>query len=349
VSPGIILLLITVATALVFDFLNGFHDAANSIATVVSTRVLSPKLAVLWAAAFNFLAAFLLGIAVAKTIGAGMIREDIVTQYVVLAGLAGAIVWDVVTWLLGLPTSSSHALIGGYAGAAMARAMILRGWRAAPQVIVPGGWYKTLIFIVIAPVLGFVLGFGFMVAISWIFQRKSPRQVDSLFRKLQLLSAAAYSLGHGGNDAQKTMGIVAGALYTAGVMTQHDFAANWGRWHWPIILAAQTAIALGTYFGGWRIVHTMGSKITKLKPVGGFCAEAAGAITLFGTALAGIPVSTTHTITGAIIGVGTTNRLSAVRWGVATRIVWAWILTIPASALVAMLTFWVIRMFNPAA
>jgi PiT family inorganic phosphate transporter len=349
VSPGLILLLITVATALVFDFLNGFHDAANSIATVVSTRVLSPKLAVIWAAAFNFLAAFLLGIAVAKTIGAGMIREDIVTQYVVLAGLAGAIVWDVVTWLLGLPTSSSHALIGGYAGAAMARAMILRGWRAAPQVIVPGGWYKTLIFIVIAPVLGFVLGFGFMVAISWIFQHKSPRQVDSLFRKLQLLSAAAYSLGHGGNDAQKTMGIVAGALYTAGVMTKHDFAANWGRWHWPIILAAQTAIALGTYFGGWRIVHTMGAKITKLKPVGGFCAEAAGAITLFGTALAGIPVSTTHTITGAIIGVGTTNRLSAVRWGVATRIVWAWILTIPASALVAMLTFWVIRLFNPAA
>jgi PiT family inorganic phosphate transporter len=349
VSPGTILLLITVATALVFDFLNGFHDAANSIATVVSTRVLSPKLAVLWAATFNFLAAFLLGIAVAKTIGAGMIREDIVTQYVVLAGLAGAIVWDVLTWLLGLPTSSSHALIGGYAGAAMARAMILRGWRAAPHVIVPGGWYKTLIFIVIAPVLGFVLGFGFMVAISWIFQRKSPRQVDSLFRKLQLLSAAAYSLGHGGNDAQKTMGIVAGALYTAGVMTKHDFAANWGRWHWPIILAAQTAIALGTYFGGWRIVHTMGSKITKLKPVGGFCAEAAGAITLFGTALAGIPVSTTHTITGAIIGVGTTNRLSAVRWGVATRIVWAWVLTIPASALVAMLTFWVIRLFNPAA
>ncbi|MGD0930304.1 MAG: inorganic phosphate transporter [Candidatus Korobacteraceae bacterium] len=348
-SPGTILLLITVATALVFDFLNGFHDAANSIATVVSTRVLSPKLAVLWAATFNFLAAFLLGIAVAKTIGAGMIREDIVTQYVVLAGLAGAIVWDVLTWLLGLPTSSSHALIGGYAGAAMARAMILRGWRAAPHVIVPGGWYKTLIFIVIAPVLGFVLGFGFMVAISWIFQRKSPRQVDSLFRKLQLLSAAAYSLGHGGNDAQKTMGIVAGALYTAGVMTKHDFAANWGRWHWPIILAAQTAIALGTYFGGWRIVHTMGSKITKLKPVGGFCAEAAGAITLFGTALAGIPVSTTHTITGAIIGVGTTNRLSAVRWGVATRIVWAWVLTIPASALVAMLTFWVIRLFNPAA
>lgn len=348
-STGLVLLVITVGTALVFDFLNGFHDAANSIATVVSTRVLSPKLAVAWAAAFNFLAAFFLGTAVAKMIGKGMIQLDIVTQYVVLAGLLGAIVWDVLTWLLGLPTSSSHALIGGYAGAAMARAMILHGWRAAPQVIVPGGWYKTLIFIVVAPVMGFVLGFGFMVAISWIFQRKSPRQVDKLFRRLQLLSAAAYSLGHGGNDAQKTMGIVAGALYTAGVMKPHDFAANWGRWHWPIILAAHAAIALGTYLGGWRIVHTMGSKITKLKPVGGFCAEAAGAITLFGTALAGIPVSTTHTITGAIIGVGTTHRLSGVRWGVATRIVWAWILTIPASALVAMLAFWVIRLFNPAA
>jgi inorganic phosphate transporter, PiT family len=349
VSTGLILLIITVVTALIFDFLNGFHDAANSIATVVSTRVLSPKLAVVWAAVFNFLAAFLLGTAVAKTIGSGMIRLDIVTQYVVLAGLVGAIVWDVVTWLLGLPTSSSHALIGGYAGAAMARAAILHGWATAPSVIIPGGWTKTLIFIVVAPVMGFVLGFGFMVAISWIFQRKSPRQVDKLFRKLQLLSAAAYSLGHGGNDAQKTMGIVAGALYTAGVMNQRDFAANWGRWHWPIILAAQTAIALGTYFGGWRIVHTMGSKITKLKPVGGFCAETAGAITLFGTALAGIPVSTTHTITGAIIGVGTTHRLSAVRWGVATRIVWAWILTIPASAVVAMLAFWLIRMFNAKA
>ncbi len=348
-SAVLVLLIVTVITALVFDFLNGFHDAANSIATVVSTRVLSPRLAVLWAAVFNFLAAFFLGTAVAKTIGSGMIQLDIVTQYVVLAGLLGAIVWDVVTWLLGLPTSSSHALIGGYAGAAMARAAILHGWSAAPHVIIPNGWTKTLIFIVFAPVIGFVLGFSFMVAISWIFQRRSPRQVDSLFRKLQLLSAAAYSLGHGGNDAQKTMGIVAGALYTAGVMAPRDFAANWGHWHWPIILAAHTAIALGTYFGGWRIVHTMGSKITKLKPVGGFCAEAAGAITLFGTALAGIPVSTTHTITGAIIGVGTTHRISAVRWGVATRIVWAWILTIPASAVVAMLAFWLIRFFNPNA
>ncbi len=348
-STGTILLIITVLTALTFDFLNGFHDAANSIATVVSTRVLSPRMAVGWAAAFNFLAAFLLGTAVAKTIGHGMIDLEIVTQYVVLAGLVGAIVWDVVTWLLGLPTSSSHALIGGYAGAAMARATILHGWRSAPSVIIPSGWTKTLLFIVVAPLMGLVLGFGFMVAISWIFRRKSPRQVDTLFRKLQLVSAAFYSLGHGGNDAQKTMGIVAGALYTAGVMKQSDFAANWGIWHWPIILAANFAIALGTYLGGWRIVHTMGSKITKLKPVGGFCAETAGAITLFGTALAGIPVSTTHTITGAIVGVGTTQRLSAVRWGVATRIVWAWVLTIPASAVVAMGTFWLIRMFNPTA
>ncbi|MGA9565818.1 MAG: inorganic phosphate transporter, partial [Candidatus Korobacteraceae bacterium] len=326
-SSGMVLLIITVLTALIFDFLNGFHDAANSIATVVSTRVLSPRLAVIWAAAFNFLAAFLLGTAVAKTIGQGMIRLDIVTQYVVLAGLVGAIIWDVLTWWLGLPTSSSHALIGGYAGAALARAAILHGWRTAPSVIIPGGWTKTLIFIVIAPLMGFVLGFGMMVAVSWIFQKDSPLHVDKLFRKLQLVSAAAYSLGHGGNDAQKTMGIVAGALYTAGVMNKADFAANWGKWHWPIILAANAAIALGTYLGGWRIVHTMGSKITKLKPVGGFCAETAGAITLFGTALAGIPVSTTHTITGAIVGVGTTHRLSAVRWGVATRIVWAWVFT----------------------
>ena len=344
-STGTLLLIATVVLALIFDFLNGFHDSANSIATVVSTRVLSPRLAVLWAAVFNFLAAFFLGTAVAKTIGTGMIDVSIITQYVVMAGLLGAIVWDVLTWLLGLPTSSSHALIGGYAGAAIARAGLLRGWRAAPGVIIASGWIKTLVFIVVAPLLGLVLGFGFMVAMSWIFQRKSPRQVDRLFRKLQLFSAAAYSLGHGGNDAQKTMGIVAGALYTAGVLSKRDFEANWGHWHWPIILAAHTAIALGTYFGGWRIVHTMGSKITKLKPVGGFCAETAGALTLWGTALAGIPVSTTHTITGAIVGVGTTNRISAVRWGVARRIVWAWILTIPAAGVVSMVTFWTIRMF----
>jgi PiT family inorganic phosphate transporter len=349
VSSGTLLLISTVILALIFDFLNGFHDAANSIATVVSTRVLSPRLAVIWAAVFNFLAAFLLGTAVAKMIVTGMVRLDIVTQYVVISGLVGAIAWDLATWLLGLPTSSSHALIGGYAGAAIARAAVVHGWRSAPSIIIPAGWIKTLVFIVVAPLLGLVLGFAFMVAVSWIFHRKSPTQVDTLFRKLQLFSAAAYSLGHGGNDAQKTMGIVAGALYTAGVLSKRDFQSNWGPWHWPIILAANTAIALGTYFGGWRIVHTMGSKITKLKPVGGFCAETAGALTLWGTALAGIPVSTTHTITGAIVGVGTTRRISAVRWGVARRIVWAWILTIPAAAAVSMLTFWAIRLFVPGA
>ena len=343
---GLSLVLLTVVAALVFDFLNGFHDAANSIATVVSTRVLSPTVAVLWAAFFNFVAAFLLGTAVAKTIGKGMIQLDIVTQFVVLAGLSGAVVWDLLTWWWGLPTSSSHALIGGYAGAAVARAAFVLGPSKAFTVIVASGWTKTLIFIVIAPVLGLVLGWIFMVAVTWLVYRKTPQRVDKWFRKLQLFSAAAYSLGHGGNDAQKTMGIIAGALFTGGIMTKQDFAANWGHFHWPIILSAHTAIALGTYFGGWRIVHTMGSKITKLKPVGGFCAETAGAVTLFGTALAGIPVSTTHTITGAIVGVGSTKRLSAVRWGVAGRIVWAWILTIPASAAVSAGTFLIIRFFH---
>lgn len=340
-KPDFLLLIITVLIALTFDFLNGFHDAANSIATVVSTRVLSPKLAVVWAAFFNFVAAFLLGTAVAKTIGAGMIRINYVTQYVVIAGLLGAIVWDLLTWWWGLPTSSSHALIGGYAGAAIMRA----GW----NVIVPEGWYKTLIFIVVAPVMGLVLGLIFMISVFWLLRNKAPRRIDAWFRKLQLLSAAAYSLGHGGNDAQKTMGIVAGALYGAHLLSPSELAGNWGKFHWPIILAAHASIALGTYFGGWRIVHTMGSRITKLKPVGGFCAEAAGAITLFSTALAGIPVSTTHTITGAIVGVGATHRLSAVRWGVAARIVWAWVLTIPASAFVAALTFWIISVVHPGA
>jgi inorganic phosphate transporter, PiT family len=349
VNIGLLLVTITVLAALTFDFLNGFHDAANSIATVVSTRVLSPKVAVAWAAFFNFAAAFLLGTAVAKTIGKGMIQLDIVTQYVVIAGLGGAIVWDLLTWLWGLPTSSSHALIGGYAGAAMARAAFLRGPSRAMEVVIASGWTKTLIFIVVAPIMGLVIGWLLMVGTFWLLRNKTPQKVDKWYRKLQLLSAAAYSLGHGGNDAQKTMGIIAGALFTAGVITKEDFAANWGKYHWPIILCAHAAIAAGTYFGGWRIVHTMGSKITKLKPVGGFCAETAGAFTLFGTALAGIPVSTTHTITGAIIGVGSTTRLSAVRWGVARRIVWAWVLTIPASAVVAAITYAVIRFFHPAA
>jgi len=318
---------------------NGFHDSANSIATVVSTRVLSPKLAVLWAATFNFLAAFFLGTAVAKTIGSGMIRLEYVDQYVVLAALFGAIIWDLLTWWWGLPTSSSHALIGGYAGAAMARAALQDHVHSIFAVIIPQGWYKTLIFIVVAPVIGLVLGFLFMLSVYWIFRRSAPQPVDRLFRRLQLLSAAAYSLGHGANDAQKTMGIIAGALYTGGFMSKSDMLATWGHLHWPIILAAHAAIALGTYMGGWRIVKTMGQRITKLKPVGGFCAETAGALTLFTTALAGIPVSTTHTITGAIVGVGAVHRLSAVRWGIAGRIVWAWVLTIPASALMAAAAF----------
>ncbi len=340
-TNDILLLIVTVLVALAFDFLNGFHDAANSIATVVSTRVLSPKLAVLWAAFFNFVAAFFLGTAVAKTIGQGMIRVSEVTQFVVIAGLVGAIVWDLLTWWWALPTSSSHALIGGYAGAAV--------MRSGFGVIITAGWSKTLLFIFVAPLMGLVLGLSLMVAIFWLLRNKAPQRVDAWFRRLQLLSAAAYSIGHGGNDAQKTMGIIATALFGAGYLTRSDLAGNWGRFHWPIILAAHAAIALGTYFGGWRIVHTMGSRITKLRPVGGFCAETAGAITLFSASLAGIPVSTTHTITGAIVGVGATTRLSAVRWGIARRIVVAWILTIPASALVGAGTFWAIRFFKPGA
>lgn len=341
IDATLVLVGITVLTALTFDFINGFHDAANSIATVVSTRVLSPRLAVLWAAFFNFIAAFFLGTAVAKTIGKGMIDLQYVTPYVVLAGLIGAIVWDLITWYYGLPTSSSHALIGGYAGAAVARAGF--------NVILPHGWIKTLIFIAVAPLMGLVLGFALMVALSWLLHRKTPRGVDNWFRKLQLLSAAAYSLGHGGNDAQKTMGIIAGALVAGGYMTAAEMASNWGHYKWWIILSAHAAMGLGTYAGGWRIVRTMGTRITKLKPVGGFSAETAGAMTLFYSVANGIPVSTTHTITGAIVGVGSTQRLSAVRWGVAGRIVWAWILTIPASAAIAAATFLLIRLFKPGA
>jgi len=352
-----LLVIVTILIALSFDFINGFHDAANSIATVVSTRVLSPRWAVVWAAVFNFVAAFVFNTAVAKTISGGLVDPKQVTQYVILAALAGAIIWDLLTWWWGLPTSSSHALIGGLAGAGIARA----GWQILvrePKLhwpiigTVPGlgeKWMSTLIFIVLAPLIGLVIGLALMVAVSWIFYRIAPRTVDKLFRRLQLLSAAAYSLGHGGNDAQKTMGIIAAALLAGGYLTQQEFASGWGPYKWYIILGANAAMGLGTYFGGWRIVHTMGSKITKLRPVGGFCAESAGAITLFFLASHGIPVSTTHTITGAIIGVGSTNRLSAVRLGVAERIIWAWVLTIPASALVAALSFWVIRLFVPQA
>jgi PiT family inorganic phosphate transporter len=316
-----------IGVALLFDFINGFHDAANSIATVVSTRVLSPGKAVIWAAFFNFVAAFTFGTAVAKTVGSGLVDIRIVTFSVIFAGLVGAIVWDLITWYFGLPTSSSHALIGGYAGAAVAKA----GFGA----IIPGGWSKTLVFIVLAPLIGMVLGFLIMVAIMWIFRWFSPSRVDRWFRRLQLLSAAAYSLGHGGNDAQKTMGIIAGVLFAGGYISTFRIDI------W-VILMAHAAIALGTLSGGWRIIHTMGSKITKLQPVGGFAAETAGAISLFTATHLGVPVSTTHTITGAIIGVGSIRRLSAVRWGVAGRIVWAWILTIPASALIAAATYWIV-------
>jgi PiT family inorganic phosphate transporter len=313
-----------IVVALVFDYINGFHDAANSIATVVSTRVLSPGKAVIWAAFFNFVAAFTFGTAVAKTVGSGLVDIRIVTFSVIFSGLLGAIVWDLITWYYGLPTSSSHALIGGYAGAAVTKA----GWGA----IIPAGWTKTLIFIVLAPLIGMALGFLIMVAVQWIFHRTSPGKVDHWFRRLQLLSAAAYSLGHGGNDAQKTMGIIAGVLFAGGYIS----AFRIDLW---VILIAHAAIALGTLSGGWRIIHTMGSKITKLQPVGGFAAETAGAISLFTATHLGVPVSTTHTITGAIMGVGSIKRLSAVRWGVAGRIIWAWILTIPASALIAALTY----------
>jgi PiT family inorganic phosphate transporter len=319
---------LVIVVALVFDYINGFHDAANSIATVVSTRVLSPGKAVIWAAFFNFVAAFVFGTAVAKTIGSGMIDISAVTTSVILAGLIGAIVWDLITWYFGLPTSSSHALIGGYAGAGIAKAGV--------GVLIPAGWTKTLIFIILAPGIGFALGFLFMVATLWIFRDFAPSRVDRWFRRLQLVSAAAYSLGHGGNDAQKTMGIIAGALFAGGLISEFRI----DLW---VILSAHAAISLGTLSGGWRIIHTMGSKITRLQPVGGFAAETAGAVSLFTATSLGVPVSTTHTITGAIIGVGATRRLSAVRWGIAGQIVWAWILTIPASAAIAAVTFYLLR------
>jgi PiT family inorganic phosphate transporter len=328
VSTSFTAVVVIILVALTFDFLNGFHDAANSIATVVSTRVLSPKKAVMWAAFFNFVAAFVMGTAVAKTMGKGMIDLSVVTNEVILAGLIGAITWNLFTWYYGLPVSSSHALIGGYAGAAVAKAGL--------GAILLAGWTKTLIFIVMAPLMGMFFGFLLMVAVSWTFRRWQPFKLDQVFRRLQLVSAGLYSLGHGGNDAQKTMGIITGLLVTGGYLKTFDVPL------W-VILISHAAIALGTMFGGWRIVKTMGTKITKLQPMGGFCAETSGAITLFVATHLGIPVSTTHTITGAIIGVGATRRISAVKWGVAGRIVWAWILTIPLSAAVSALSFFAIR------
>jgi PiT family inorganic phosphate transporter len=319
---------IVILTALVFDYINGFHDAANSIATVVSTRVLTPGKAVMWAAFFNFIAAFFFGTEVAKTVGAGMVNIEIVTYSVIMGGLLGAITWDLITWYYGLPTSSSHALIGGYAGAAIAKV----GYAAA---IIPSGWTKTLIFIVLSPLVGFAVSFLLMVIILWLFRGFAPSRVDHWFRRLQLVSAAAYSLNHGANDAQKTMGIIAGVLFAGGLISEF-------RIDWWVVLVAHAAIGLGTLSGGWRIIHTMGQKITRLQPVGGFAAETGGAMAIFAATTLGVPVSTTHTITGSIIGVGSTRRLSAVRWGVAGRIVWAWILTIPASAMIAAVAFFVL-------
>jgi PiT family inorganic phosphate transporter len=318
-----------ILVALAFDFINGFHDAANSIATVVSTRVLSPRLAVAWAAFFNFIAFLVFGVHVAKTIGKGVVDPAVVTPELILAALIGAIVWNLITWWWGLPSSSSHALVGGLVGATLLA--------AGPSAVIASGLIKIGQFIVLSPVIGMALGFINMWAVMWIFRRASPSGVDRLFRRLQLVSAAAFSLGHGGNDAQKTMGIITALLYSTGHLS--------GEFHVPlwVVLAAQVAMGLGTLTGGWRIVETMGMRITKLQPVGGFCAETAAALTLFGATATGIPVSTTHTITGAIVGVGSTRRLSAVKWGVAGRIIWAWVLTIPMSAGIAALAFLALR------
>jgi inorganic phosphate transporter, PiT family len=336
-SVGVFVVFI-IAVALIFDYANGWHDSANSIATVVSTRVLSPLVAVFWAALFNFVAFAIFGTRVAQTIGGDLIDIHQIDErwrlWTLLCGLTGAIVWDVITWYFGLPTSSSHALVGGYAGAALA---------AHPDfaILKPAGWIKTVSFIFISPIVGMVLGFAVMVAISWIFRRSSPDRVDKTFRKGQLFSAALYSLGHGGADAQKTMGIIAAVLVASNLST--NATKQIPLW---VVLSCHAAMALGTLSGGWRIVRTMGQRITKLKPVGGFAAETAGAATLFMAVYGGIPVSTTHTITGAIVGVGSTRRLSAVRWGVARRVLWAWVLTIPMSATMSALAFWIIRMLH---
>ena len=322
-----------IAVALVFDFLNGFHDAANSVATVVSTGTLTPNVAVAWAAFFNFVAAFGFGVKVANTLGKGVVSPGAVDRWVVLGGLVGAIFWNLLTWYFGLPVSSSHALIGGLAGAAVVHGGF--------GILIPAGLLKIAVFIVLSPLLGLVLGYLLMRLLMILLERSRPAAVERRFRRLQLVSAAFYSLGHGTNDAQKTMGVIAVLLFTTGYMKEFHVP------YW-VILLCHAAIATGTLLGGWRIVKTMGMRITKLRPVGGFCAEAAGATMLIGTALWGIPVSTTHTITGAIMGVGATHRLSAVRWGVARRIVWAWVLTIPISGAVAALAYRVIRLFVPA-
>jgi len=328
VQMSIYVLVALIGLALIFDFMNGFHDAANAIATVVSTGVLKPQTAVAMAAVFNFTAIFVMGVHVAATVGKGTIDPNVVDQYVIFGALVGAIIWNIVTWYGGIPSSSSHALIGGLVGAAVAK--------SGTGALIGSGLLKTVLFIVVSPVMGFVLGSIMMLIVSWLFVKSTPRKVDTWFRRLQLFSAAAYSLGHGGNDAQKTIGIIWMLLIVAGVSSTADTAPP--LW---VIVSCYTAISLGTLFGGWRIVKTMGQKITKLKPVGGFCAETGGAITVFIATFMGIPVSTTHTITGAIVGVGSAQKMSAVRWGVAGNIVWAWIFTIPASAFMAAVAWWI--------
>lgn len=324
-DSGLVLL---IALALAFDFINGFHDSANSIATVVSTRVLSPRAAVIWAAFFNFIAFLFFELHVANTIGRGIIDPAIVDRRIIACTLIGASLWDLLTWYWGLPTSSSHALIGGFIGAALVK--------VGTSALVWSGILRTMVFMVVAPVLGLTLGLALGVLVYWTFRSSTPGRVDWLFRKGQLLSAALYSLGHGGNDAQKTMGIIAALLFSAGVLGPTFHVPTW------VVLSCHAAMGLGTLFGGWRIVKTMGQKVAKLRPVDGFCAETGGAVTLFLASQLGVPVSTTHTITGAIMGIGSLRRLTAVRWGVGGRIVWAWILTIPASAAISAASYWLI-------
>lgn len=327
----IALVVFLILLALLFDFLNGFHDAANSVATIVSTRVLSPRAAVLWAALFNFIAFLFFGLHVAGTIGKGIVDIGVIDSGVIFATLLAACAWNLITWYLGLPTSSSHALIGGLIGAAVVK--------AGPGSLVWGGIYKTVLFLFISPTLGLVLGVTIGVIVYRIFRRRAPQDVDHIFRKGQLVSAAFYSLGHGGNDAQKTMGIIAGLLFSAGLLGDKFYIPLW------VVLSCHAAIALGTMSGGWKIVKTMGQRVAKLRPVDGFCAELGAAITLFLSTFLGVPVSTTHTITGSIMGVGSLKRLSAVHWGVAGQIIWAWVLTIPCSALISALAYFATKLF----
>ena len=330
------LAVLIIGIALIFDYINGFHDAANSIATIVATRVLTPLQAVAWAAFFNFVAAFVFGTAVAKTVGSGFVNLHLVTPYVLLAGLIGAIAWDLITWWLGLPTSSSHALIGGYAGAAVAHAALVRGATHSLEGLIVGQWPLTLTFIFAAPLIGLVSAYILMIAVYWLFKDFSPSKMDKWFRKLQLLSAATFSLSHGANDAQKTMGIITGVLVASGFQKGFEI-------HLWVILAAHAAIAMGTLSGGWRIVHTMGGRLTRLRPRTGFCAETGAAAAVLLATHLGLPVSTTHAIAGAIAGVGSIQRMKAVRWGIATNIVWAWVLTIPASAIIAYCSYLVLH------